>query len=85
MVEDPRLLFPPALLQLFDQAGHVSLVPVTLALNVLNKAEKNGVQPSVVDPGCLSRIPILSIPDPGSKRLLDPGSGSTSASKYLCI
>jgi hypothetical protein len=51
MVENPRLLFPPALLQLSDQARHVSLVPVTLALNVLNKAEEiNSVQPSVADP-----------------------------------
>jgi hypothetical protein len=52
MVEDPRLLFPaPALLQLFDQAGHVGLVTVTLTLNVLNtKQRKNGVQPSVADP-----------------------------------
>jgi hypothetical protein len=46
MAEDPRLLFPPTLLQLFDQAGHVSLVPVTLTLNVLNRIEKT----SVADP-----------------------------------
>ncbi len=83
MAEDPRLLLPPALLQLFDQAGHVSLVPVTLTLDVLSKAEINGVQPSVAGPGCLFRIRIFPISDPGSKKITE--SGPTSASKYLSI
>jgi hypothetical protein len=39
--------------------------------------------PSVADPGCLSRILIFSIPDPGSKRFPDPGSAS--APKNLSI
>jgi hypothetical protein len=34
------------------------------------------VETSVADPGCLSRIRNFSIPDPGSKRFPDPGSGS---------
>jgi hypothetical protein len=35
---------------------------------------------SIADPGRISRIldPNFSIPDPGSKKILDPGSGSTS-------
>jgi hypothetical protein len=78
MAEDPRLMFPPALLQLPDQAGHVSLVPVTLAFNVLmgQRAEINGVQPSVVDPG----FPFIL-----DLNFFHPGSGSTSASKNLSI
>jgi hypothetical protein len=37
----------------------------------------------VADPGCLSRIRIFSIPDPGSKRFPDPGSGFASEFKYF--
>jgi hypothetical protein len=38
---------------------------------------------SVEDPGCLSRIPIFSIPDPGSRVKKTPRSAS--ASKNLSI
>ncbi len=40
---------------------------------------------SVADPGCLSRFPDPNffIPDPGSKRFSDPGSGCATASKNL--
>ncbi len=40
--------------------------------------------PSVADPGCLSRIRLFSIPDPGSElspsRIPDPGSSSKNLS-----
>jgi hypothetical protein len=44
----------------------------SLALNWYHQYDKPYIPPSsVADPGCLSRILILPIPDPGS-RILDP-------------
>jgi hypothetical protein len=71
MVEDPRLLFPPAPLQLFDQAGHVSLVPVTLGFNVLNKAEIKPRATKCCGSGMF--IPDLNFLHPGSRIKKTPG------------
>jgi hypothetical protein len=48
---------------------------------VLHEFKQRGIGMSnVADPGCLFRIPDpnFSIPDPGSKEIPDPGSGSLS-------
>jgi hypothetical protein len=59
---------------------------------VVYKTTKGGSKPEILHimskmqccgSGMCSRIRIFSIPDPGSNRFPDPGSGSSSASKNL--
>ena len=76
--EDPALLFAscrtadPVVVCLLQDCG-----------SCLKTEQIGSDLSSVADPGCLSRIRIFSIPDPGSRVKKIPGSGS--ASKNLSI